>query len=111
MTSQDDQTTSSFDTGSGEDGSASAGLAAQTGAQAQTPSTVEGSTGDLASSPSDGQTREPAGDGPDNADADRGNLDGSAAHEDVRARSLSNSQDSASYTDSGEAGADNGSME
>lgn len=127
MTSPDDQTTSSFDStsGAGEETSATGGLAAQTGAQAQTPSAVDGSDGDLGSAPIDGATGEPSdqadpsdssgasdgGPGVDDSDSGRGNLDGSTAQEDVRARSLSRSKDSLDYTDSGEAGADSGSME
>ncbi len=115
MTSQDDQTTSSFDSSSGTDDSSATAdqLAAQTGAMAQTPSAVDGSAGDLADAPSDGETGAPADDGSgvDDSDSGRGNLDGSTAQEDVRARSLSSSQDSVDYTDSGEAGADSGSME
>ena len=121
MTSQDDQTTSSFDSTSpaGEEPAATSGLAAQTGAQAQTPSAVDGSDGDLGSAPTDGVTGEPSdpagasdgGPGVDDSDSGRGNLDGSTAQEDVRAASLSQAQDSLDYTDSAEAGADNGSME
>ena len=96
-------------------------LAGQPGGMAQTPSAIGGSDEDdraggdpLASTTGDAGTGQPGTDvdgGVDQSDADRGNLDGSTAGEDVRERSLDESKDSSSYTDSGEAGADNGLSE
>jgi hypothetical protein len=127
MTAYDDLTDSSpesSDQQGFEDG-ATEQLAQQTGSMAQTPSAIDssataddpdsGGSDDVLGGSEDGGGREddPVGDGAgvDGSDAERGNLDGSSAHEEARDRSLSESQQSAEYTDVGEAGADNGSME
>lgn len=108
MTASDDQTTPS----------AAESLAEQPGGLAQTPSAVGGSDegtdpgGDPVASTTGeagtGQAGTGAEGGVDGSDAARGNLDGSTPGQDVRERSLQESKDSTGYTDSGEAGADNG---